>query len=152
MPVTHVSLTDRFRELVARNELDKFVDNIQPTDYGCRYDWDSKLTCHIVVTYTDRYFDVQDVPEMRIMDTILSDFQDYESVDELVDNMVRTIWEGHELELVYRTAGIGGAWMRVRDVEDYDFERLRKLKAELEECYRPGTEYRFQVKEKEDVR
>lgn len=141
-----------FEEAIDRNELRSMVDNIKLTSWGISYDWDGKLTCHIVQTWTNRYFDVQDKNPQDLPDTILSDYQDYGTVSELVDYIVLNMYPGTtEWELVYRTRGIGGAWIAARDQKGADFDALAKDKTLLEKHYAPGTEYRIIPKLKSRV-
>jgi hypothetical protein len=55
-----MSIASEFRELIeSRPSVNRLIDEITPTEYGCSYRWDGFMTCHIVFE-RGKYVDVQD--------------------------------------------------------------------------------------------
>lgn len=84
-----MSISADFAALIAeRPQLSPLIDNITETPWGCRYDFDGYMPCHIVFSH-GKYWDVQD----RLLPPRMSfeGFSGYQSVLSLVLNMEETL-------------------------------------------------------------
>lgn len=81
---------DFLKAFEGNSVLERFIEYIEPTDYGCKYLWDGYMNCHIVLK-DGRYYDVQDVPDEWKPWEDRGDGEDrwnsYETVTAMVDRM-----------------------------------------------------------------
>ena len=80
-----MDIAKRFEELIkdTPQKLDKFIDNIEATDYGCHYRFDGFMYCAIV--YQDgKYYDVGDIHPGEPFNWDLSKCSHFDTLEELV--------------------------------------------------------------------